>query len=318
MAGNDYPPRPPAARRAARAELRREILRVLAESWDPLLVAGTPDVERKYGGYVNPLRRLLQEGAPEAALADFLWKAGQAIAVPADRAEPLTPPGREDCRLAARRLRLLRANEESGGGTVPGCAAGSVGAVFPGPPCHTGTPGQPMTPPPRLPLRNNPAFKFAVGLLLVLVLPFTILGTIRLVDAVREAARSASWPGVEGRVEGTALEESSSTDRFGVTTSQYSVQVGYRYEVGGVTYRSHRVGIIPRRDSNRARVEAELRAYPVGGLVRVFHDPDAPGRALLRPGMEWGLTAALSLVNLGMLVGCGLGLRFLFLPARRP
>lgn len=45
---------------------------VLLSYWDPASVAEKPDAHRTYDGWIPPLWRLLQSGADQAAVIDYL------------------------------------------------------------------------------------------------------------------------------------------------------------------------------------------------------------------------------------------------------
>ena len=265
------------------------ILQVLSETWDPLGVACTPTAGQAYGPFVPQVDGLLRAGTSEAGLTEFLRGAAARLAQP-----PVTTAAglEESCRRAAHRLRV----------------------EFGPPPAKSTAPSPPSSfvRPSRLPLRDNVALRWALVLLVLLLLPFTLLGGYRLVQTTREAARSAAWPAVEATVVQSGLETSYTTNRYGVTSEQYSLAVVYMYRVDGQEYRSERIASTPRRDGNRRRMEAALAAYPRGAHVRAYHDPVDPAQAYLRPGIEWSLTLGLVSVTLVMLASCAWAVRFLW------
>ena len=270
---------------------RGRILQVLSEEWDPLGVVATPAAGQHYGPFASKVDGLLRAGTSEAGLVEYLRGASAQLVEP-----PVTSAAglEESCRRAAHRLR----------------------AEFGPVPAKSASPPPAFTTPKRLPLRENVAFRWAMVLTVLVILPFTLLGGFRLVQTTREAARSASWPAVDATVVESGLETSYSTDRFGVTVEQYSLAVTYLYRVDGREYRSERIASTPRRDGNRRRVEVALAAYPRGAHVRAYYDPADPAQAYLRPGIEWGLTLMLAGLTLAMLAGCAWAIRFLWLSFR--
>lgn len=50
----------------------RSLRRVLMSAWDPIGVAGVPEAQDEYDGYLGPVAELLRDGADEKRIARFL------------------------------------------------------------------------------------------------------------------------------------------------------------------------------------------------------------------------------------------------------
>jgi len=51
-----------------------EVLRVLAQEWDPLQLKGSPEAEKEYEDYANSLCTMLILKKPLADIVDYLWE----------------------------------------------------------------------------------------------------------------------------------------------------------------------------------------------------------------------------------------------------
>jgi len=111
------------------------------------------------------------------------------------------------------------------------------------------------------------------------------------IGLVRDARNSGRWPSVDGRISGAeplvvGREKSQRT---------YAPNVTYSYVVGGKSYESSRLTLVPRNYSTLSGVQAVLAQYPVGGTVKVFHDPSDPSNCVLvntSTGTEWAYPIA--------------------------
>lgn len=110
------------------------------------------------------------------------------------------------------------------------------------------------------------------------------------------ANRSSHWPAVQGEIV-------SRTDLGGVKTiavpdtmggpsstfesSNYRIQVAYKYEVDGSEYRSERqsFGHEGASPTPHGSSEESTASYRAGQAVDVYYDPSSPGSAVLRPGV---------------------------------
>lgn len=55
--------------------IRGETRKVFLHTWDPIGVEDEPNAQDEYDGYIGPVYDLLVSGAPDAALADYLFRA---------------------------------------------------------------------------------------------------------------------------------------------------------------------------------------------------------------------------------------------------
>jgi hypothetical protein len=123
------------------------------------------------------------------------------------------------------------------------------------------------------------------------------------IGLVRDARNCARWPSVDGRITGAEPQVvGREKDR-----RTYAPNVTYTYLVGGKSYESSRVTLVPRNYSTLSGVQSVLSQYPVGGSVKVFHDPRDPSNCILvnsPTGTEWAYP-------LGGVIFIGVGL-FMF------
>jgi Protein of unknown function (DUF3592) len=109
-----------------------------------------------------------------------------------------------------------------------------------------------------------------------------------------------SWPLVDGRVESTEIVTRSARS-FGRHTRFLTLYVGrlnVAYELGGRTYSG--VVDLPGAESNRAKAEGRLAAFPAGLPTRLRVDPDHPFR--VRRADSWPLLLSAVLLAVGGLV----------------
>jgi hypothetical protein len=81
--------------------------------------------------------------------------------------------------------------------------------------------------------------------------------------------------------------ESSIVERGGDDDHAYVLRTLYRYEVGGVTYRSSVVSPGYAGDGDYLEAQRSLDRYPAGARVTCWVDPDDPSRATLQRNSLW-------------------------------
>lgn len=127
------------------------------------------------------------------------------------------------------------------------------------------------------------------------------------------AARSSSWPEVEGTVVNSYVLTTKANLAAGRGSGHISfLEVVYKYTVAGRTYESKRWGFDERRPKYGSRSpisgklmwqESELlAAYPEGSPIRVYYDPAKPASS--------AITRTLGLITYLWLV-LGMSLTFL-------
>lgn len=99
-----------------------------------------------------------------------------------------------------------------------------------------------------------------------------------------DARASAAWPSVDGVVERSEV----TTHRGHEKQTMYSPEVAYRYNVDGKDFQGSMVAFGGDFSSNNSsHAYAVTEQYPVGKEVSVYYEPDAPGHAVLEPGVTW-------------------------------
>ncbi|HRF12666.1 MAG TPA: DUF3592 domain-containing protein [Candidatus Accumulibacter phosphatis] len=143
----------------------------------------------------------------------------------------------------------------------------------------------------------------------------------------QRAEATRAWPVTEGQLRSIRLNETRVSVGRGWRPA-WVAEIHYRYRVGNIVHAGDviRLGMRPNRD--KAAVEQRLEAYSMqlqgGGTVAVFHDPQAPGNAVLETGADPALATLLGdalagvwiCVILGLLVLTGLPLGILWLTLR--
>ena len=126
----------------------------------------------------------------------------------------------------------------------------------------------------------------------------------------RDAAHALEarlWPGVPCTVEASHVREHESTSD-GHTSYTYAVDILYRYEMNGRSYRSNRWQFVSGSSSGRSAKEAIVDAHPPGHQFTCFVNPRDPALAVIDrsigPRMFLLLIPAVfTLVGAGGLVG---------------
>lgn len=117
---------------------------------------------------------------------------------------------------------------------------------------------------------------------------FVLLGIFFTAQGVLEwdrAAKSASWPTVDGTVTRSEVTSHRSRNK-GRTTTSYHAHIEFDYAVDGKALHGNRRTYKVMASSQSAANEA-VAAYPVGRSVTVSYDPQDPERAVLEPGWDW-------------------------------
>jgi len=107
-----------------------------------------------------------------------------------------------------------------------------------------------------------------------------------LVKATRDrikSNRALAWPTAEGKVLDSRLREVH--DHDGTTWQAY---VLYEYTVNGASYRSDVLQLEAGSSSFTKGAQKTIARYPIGSVVPVYYNPEAPADAMLEPGkMTW-------------------------------
>jgi hypothetical protein len=107
------------------------------------------------------------------------------------------------------------------------------------------------------------------------------------VETMRAARESLTWPAVDGRVIRTSIQtERSSRDSATAGSVTYRPVVVYAFSVNGATHEGQRVSFGEYATADEADARRVVEEYSVGRTVRVYYQPDDPGQAVLRPGLD--------------------------------
>lgn len=140
---------------------------------------------------------------------------------------------------------------------------------------------------------------------------FAISAILALVSSRRRQriAASAEWPSVDGTVLSNEVKTIRMADKTGAVSVTYSVNLRYRYTVGGPSYESSRIGWGTKSADRQPDIpEAFVRDHPPGSMLAVFYDPASPATAMIDPtGSRFGLVHVnLARVMAWTLALCGL------------
>ena len=118
-----------------------------------------------------------------------------------------------------------------------------------------------------------------------------IIGLILLVAAMKvvmtgwqtyqAGQNSRVWPTTAGKVVSNEIDKSNGSD----DDTPYNIYVRYTYQVHGQTFKNNSIrhhAMISFATMDQA--EEYIKKYPVGGIVKVYYDPQNPADAMLIPG----------------------------------
>ncbi|WP_019588564.1 DUF3592 domain-containing protein [Deinococcus apachensis] len=127
-----------------------------------------------------------------------------------------------------------------------------------------------------------------------------LIFTLLLGALAQRGLRSLTWPVIAGVVTQSRVSWSLSDGK-----SRYSAQVEYTYDLAGHAYRS-RTWTYRSQEPTEAFAGRIVARYPEGHAVSVHYDPAAPSRAVLEPGTDVFVLAALGVSALILILGLGL------------
>jgi Protein of unknown function (DUF3592) len=146
------------------------------------------------------------------------------------------------------------------------------------------------------------------GFFFLLFLGLGIFLIYRTQQSKKKAQVSQSWPSTTGQITDSQVSRSQSTDSDGDTSTSYSAQVAYTYQVGEQTYSGKQIafGFNPSY-SSESKAQADAARYPVGSQVPVYYDPSKPSDAVLQrqvSGSKVGLILGIIFIIIGVCVTC--------------
>lgn len=152
---------------------------------------------------------------------------------------------------------------------------------------------------------------FATVLLIFRI--FCLLGlvvTVLLLPRYWRVAGSTDWPVTQGIIRDAWIKEGY----FGRSKSLHFVpRVRFEYTVDGSLLQGSSITLAFREPvfASREAAEEALRAFPVGGKVKVWHDPANPSASALVPGLTDEQRVLLQVVYV-LISGLGLACVILF------
>ncbi len=152
--------------------------------------------------------------------------------------------------------------------------------------------------------------KYRSGLPFALALLFLGMATLCWgTSAVLGAAGNTNWPATEGVVLRAEVEETTYTrrDSNGVHTSRtvYTPKIEYGYTVDGQDYTNTAIG----SDVSEIRSGIYAGQYAPGNPITVYYNPKDPSKAVLSPGLSWGVFAPCGLGLILSVLGGGLAVQ---------
>ncbi len=149
--------------------------------------------------------------------------------------------------------------------------------------------------------KDNPL----VGLLVIMIgIGFTIWGAM----VVMEARSAANWPTTEGTILISKFDRNFKTSSSGKGKWYYDVKIKYSYTVDGLEYESSRVDFKSANYHYKSEVipSTIARRYPVDKKVKVYYNPENPGKAVLETEITFmtyiGLLIGIFLIGLGVVL----------------
>lgn len=115
---------------------------------------------------------------------------------------------------------------------------------------------------------------------------FAVSAVLALISNRRKSriAASATWPSVSGTVLSNEVKTINAGMGGGEVSLTYSVNLRYRYAVGGTDYECSRIGWGTKSADREPDIpQAFVRDYPAGRAIEVFYDPADPAAAMIDP-----------------------------------
>lgn len=119
--------------------------------------------------------------------------------------------------------------------------------------------------------------------------------------------QTESWPAVEGIINGSKIVEITRHDPDTGSVTNFKVDVSYSYDVGDVQYQGDTIQFGAMTHDRRSDAELELKNYPTGRTVQVFHDPAGPENAVLIRGVGGGTWVMFVVGTMSLVVGAMFG-----------
>ncbi|MBU2257070.1 MAG: DUF3592 domain-containing protein [Gammaproteobacteria bacterium] len=103
-----------------------------------------------------------------------------------------------------------------------------------------------------------------------------------------EMGASTEWPETHGVITSSQILRENRKDygndsrRTSTYHYAYSVQVQYAYQVNAIAYTGKRIRVRSHTYSLESLAQRELAEYPAGKTIKVYYNPEAPERSVLK------------------------------------
>ncbi len=142
-----------------------------------------------------------------------------------------------------------------------------------------------------------------------------VVSIIAGIKARKKGKASQSWPNTGGVITNAWIEEKTSQDEDGDTSTSYYPKWQYTFQAGGYEYTSQRISYGAEKGyGRRGKAQEELDKFPANSRVRVYYDPQDPNESVLRRGAKgtlWGVIIGIILIIVSAMIACGGGISLL-------
>ncbi len=146
------------------------------------------------------------------------------------------------------------------------------------------------------------------GFFFLLFIGLGVFLIYRTQQSKKKAQLSQNWPATQGQITNSHVSRSVDTDSDGSTSTMYSAQVAYTYQVGGQAYSGHNIGFgFNPSYSNQSKAQATAARYSVGSPVSVYYDPSNPSDAVLErqaSGSNVSMILGIIFIVIGVCLAC--------------
>jgi hypothetical protein len=128
-------------------------------------------------------------------------------------------------------------------------------------------------------LMNSPVARTGVGCLSVLCFILAAVVGFATWSRFQQARATATWTETTGLIEKSGIEETWSAGQM-----QFVPRVTYQFSRQGEVFVGEQIGPQVQTFSSRSAAAEAIAELGAGVEVKVYHDPQDPSRAVLRPG----------------------------------
>lgn len=134
-------------------------------------------------------------------------------------------------------------------------------------------------------------FALAALITCLIAVPFVVLAGVFFYMSRRnnaQAQASMTWPSVLGTVAASSVGVSSSYSSESGTSTSYTPELLYEYEVLGHRYTGEKIAFTVVGYGDRRSAQTIVDRYLPGNQVRVYYNPSNPGEAVLEQSAGTG------------------------------